>query len=94
MIDPEPLKDAIEFISQRYQIPILFDMKALENANIKLSYEVKMPVTGIKLREMLRLLFAQMPEPLVYDFQDGVMQITTLEKMNEPAWWWFTIVAT
>ena len=27
-IDPEPLKDAIDFIAQRYQIPIILDAKA------------------------------------------------------------------
>ena len=33
-IEPEPLKDAIDFIAQRYQIPILLDTKALEDASV------------------------------------------------------------
>ena len=82
-IDPEPLKDAIEFIAQRYQIPILLDAKTLEDASIDTSTEVKMPVTNIKLRNMLKLLLEQLPQPLTYVIEDEVMKITTVEKANE-----------
>jgi len=50
-IDPEPLKDAIDFIAQRYQIPIILDAKALEDASIDTSTEVKLPYSGMKLRK-------------------------------------------
>jgi hypothetical protein len=82
-IDPEPLKDAIDFIAQRYSIPIMLDAKTLEDASIDTSAEVKMPVTNIKLRNMLKLLLEQLPTPLTYVIEDEVMKITTVEKANE-----------
>ena len=41
VIDPEPLKDAIDFIAQRDQIPIILDTKALEAASIDTTTEVE-----------------------------------------------------
>jgi hypothetical protein len=82
-IDPEPLKDAIDFIAQRYQIPIILDAKALEDASIDTSTEVKLPYSGMKLRNMLKLLLEQLPTPLTYVVEDEVMKITTVEKANE-----------
>ena len=48
---PQPLKDAIDFIAQRYQIPIILDAKALEDASIDAhtSTEVKLPYSNMKL---------------------------------------------
>ncbi len=82
-IDPEPLKDAIDFIAQRYQIPIILDAKALEDASIDTSTEVKLPYSGMKLRNMLKLFLEQLPTPLTYVVEDEVMKITTVEKANE-----------
>jgi hypothetical protein len=82
-IDPEPLKDAIDFLAQRYQIPIILDAKALEDASIDTSTEVKLPYSGMKLRNMLKLLLEQLPTPLTYVIEDEVMKITTVEKANE-----------
>jgi hypothetical protein len=81
-IDPQPLKEAIEFIASRYQIPILLDTKTLEDASIDTSTEVKMQVTGVKLRNMLKLLLEQLPQPLTYVIEDEVMKITTVEAAN------------
>ena len=82
-IDPQPLKDAIDFIAQRYQIPIILDAKALEDASIDTSTEVKLPYSNMKLRNMLKLLLEQLPQPLTYVVEDEVMKITTVEKANE-----------
>jgi hypothetical protein len=82
-IEPQPLKDAIDFISTRYTIPIILDAKALEDASIDTSTEVKMPISGMKLRNMLKLLLEQLPTPLTYVVEDEVMKITTVEKANE-----------
>jgi hypothetical protein len=81
-IEPEPLKDAIDFIAQRYQIPILLDTKVLEDASVDTSAEVKMPATGMKLRNMLKLLLEQGSSPLTYVIEDEVMKITTVEAAN------------
>jgi len=45
-IEPEPLKDAIDFIAQRYQIPVLLDTKVLEDASVDTSGELKMPYSA------------------------------------------------
>jgi hypothetical protein len=82
-IDPQPLKEAIDFIAQRYHIPILLDAKSLEDASIDTSTEVKLPYSGMKLRNMLKLLLEQLPQPLGFEIQDGVLSITTIEKINE-----------
>jgi hypothetical protein len=82
-IDPEPLKDAIDFIATRYQIPIMLDAKTLEDASIDTSTEVKLAVPGIKLRNVLKLLLEELPQPLTYVIEDEVMKITTVEKANE-----------
>jgi len=82
-IEPEPLKDAIEFIAQRYQIPIMLDAKTLEDASIDTSSEVKLAVPGIKLRNVLKLLLEELPQPLTYVIEDEVMKITTVDKANE-----------
>jgi hypothetical protein len=82
-IEPEPLKDAIDFIAQRYQIPILLDTKVLEDASVDTSAEVKMPYSGMKLRNMLKLLLEQGSSPLTYVIEDEVMKITTVEQANQ-----------
>jgi len=82
-IDPEPLKDALDFIASRYQIPILADTKTLEDASVDISTEVKLIVPGLKLRQTLTLLLEQLPQPLGFDIQDGVLRISTVEKINE-----------
>jgi hypothetical protein len=83
-IDPQSLKEAVDFIKTRFQIPILMDDKTLEQAGIDPSTaEVKIAVPGIKLRNMFKLLLEQLPQPLTYVIEDEVMKITTVEKANE-----------
>jgi hypothetical protein len=82
-IDPEPLKDAIDFIATRYQIPIMLDTKTLEDASIDTSSEVKLAAPGLKLRQVLTLLLDELPHPLGFEMRDGVMAISTIEKIRE-----------
>ena len=82
-IEPEPLKDAIDFIAQRYGIPILLDTKVLEDASVDTSAEVKLPYNGMKLRNGLKLLLEQGSQPLTYIIEDEVMKITTVEQANQ-----------
>jgi hypothetical protein len=81
--EPQPLKDAVDFVAQRYRMPIIMDAKALEDASIDTSTEVKLNVQGLKLRQALVLLFQQMAQPLGYEIRDGVLWVTTIEKINE-----------
>jgi hypothetical protein len=81
--EPQPLKDAVDFVAQRYRMPIIMDAKALEDASIDTSTEVKLNVQGLKLRQALVLLLQQMPQPLGFEIRDGVLWVTTIEKINE-----------
>jgi hypothetical protein len=82
-IEPQSLKDALDFIAARYQIPIVPDTKALEDANVDLSAEVHGSYPGIKLRNLFKLLLEQMSQPLTYVIEDEVLKITTVDKANE-----------
>jgi HAAS domain-containing protein len=81
-IEPEPLKDALDFIAQRYSIPIMLDSKVLEDASVDTSAEVKLPYTGMKLRQMLNLLLQQGSQPMSYAIEDGVLRISTVEQIR------------
>jgi hypothetical protein len=82
-IEPEPLKDAIDFIAQKFQIPILLDTKVLEDASVDTSAEVKMPYSGMKLRNLLKLLLEQGSSPLSYAIEDGILRISTVEQIRQ-----------
>jgi hypothetical protein len=82
-IEPQSLKDALDFIAARYSIPIVPDAKALEDANVDLSAEVHGSYPGIKLRNLFKLLLEQMSQPLTYVIEDEVLKITTVDKANE-----------
>jgi hypothetical protein len=62
-IEPQSLRDAIDFIAARYQIPIVIDQKALDDANVDATTEVKASFPGIKLRNLLKLLLEPLSAP-------------------------------
>jgi len=82
-IEPQALKEALEFIANRYQIPILIDQKGFEDANIDLSSEVKLNVPGITLHDMFHWLFAQMNQPMGYEVRNGALMISTIDRIND-----------
>jgi hypothetical protein len=82
-IEPQSLKDALDFIAARYQIAIVPDTKSLEDANVDMSAEVHGSYPGIKLRNLFKLLLEQMSQPLTYVIEDEVLKITTVDKANE-----------
>jgi hypothetical protein len=82
-IDPQSLKDALDFIAARYQIPILIDQKALEDANVDTTTEVKLSAPGITLHDAFQLLLGQLSSPLNYDVIHGVLMISTEQKIND-----------
>ncbi len=82
-VQPQSLKDALDFIAARYQIPIVTDTKALEDANVDLSTEVKGNFPGVKLRNLFKLLLEQMSSPITYVIEDEVLKITTVDKASE-----------
>jgi len=82
-LDPQPLKEAMDFISKRYNIPIIIDTKALEEAGVEPTAEIKMDLPGIPLRDMFRLLLDQTPQPLDFEIRNDVLVITTVEKIAD-----------
>jgi len=74
-IDQEPLSDALEFIAQRYQIKVTFDAQAVHDKLIDPTIDVKLPVSGIKLRSCLNLVLEQSRKPLAYEIRNGALII-------------------
>jgi hypothetical protein len=83
VIERQSMKDAISFIAAHCQIPILFDQKALEDANVDTSCEVELNAPGILLKDALCLLLGQTGRPLDYDVVRDVLTISTVDKINE-----------
>jgi beta-lactamase regulating signal transducer with metallopeptidase domain len=75
-IQPQSLKDAVDFIGARYQIPILLNQKEFAEAGIDLSSEVQFPRTGIALAELLKSLLAQGQKPAGFCIEDEVLKIS------------------
>ena len=77
-----PLRDVINQLKDKYDIPILADKKAFEDAGLDLDTTVvTQNVSGISLRSALRLLLGDID--LTYLIKDEVMLITTKDKAAE-----------
>jgi hypothetical protein len=74
-IDPEPLKDALDFIAARYQIQVVIDPQAVRQGLIDPSIVVKGAAPGIKLRSNLNLLLEQSRKPLGFEIRKGTLVI-------------------
>ena len=72
-----PLKEVIDDLKDRFNIPIVLATKKLEEAAINLETPVTISLKGISLRAGLRNMFADLG--LTYVIRDEVMQITTPE---------------
>jgi hypothetical protein len=81
-IETQSLKDALDFISARYGIPILTDRKALDDENVDTAAKVHLSAPGLKLRNALTLLLSQLPSPLDFDILDGVLTVTTPSQVD------------
>ena len=75
VINPEPLKDALHFIAQRYHIKTAFDDRAVRQGLIDPAVEVQTPKHGIKLKELLDVLLKQSPKPLRYEIREDVITL-------------------
>src|SRR5678815_1224251 len=72
-----PLKEVIEDLKERFQIPIVMATKKLEEAAINLETPVTVNFKQISLRAGLRNMLGDLG--LTYLIKDEVMQITTPE---------------
>jgi hypothetical protein len=75
------LTDAVDFLKDYHQIPIIIDEAALQEEGVDPSKTVSLEVSGITLRSALRLLLER--ENLTYIIKDEVMKITTTAKAEE-----------
>jgi hypothetical protein len=83
IIESQPLQDALEFISARYQIPLIIDRKALKDASFDPKKEnVALSVPGIPMRDLLELLLDQASPALGYEFRRGVLSVSTIDKIK------------
>jgi von Willebrand factor type A domain len=77
-----PLKDAIEFLAEKHEIPIVLNAKKLEEAGVNIDTPVTKRLKGITLRSALRLMLGELE--LTYMVKDEVLQITTPEDAESP----------
>jgi hypothetical protein len=82
-IQPQSLKDALEFIAAHYHIPIVIDRRGLADANFDLDTKVHVNIPGITLHEVLHWLFSQLNCPLDCEVRNGALLISTIDKLNE-----------
>lgn len=75
------LSEAIDFLRDYHQIPIIIEETALSDEGIDSSIPVNIELSGISLRSALRLLLEQ--HGLTYVIEDEVMKITTETSANE-----------
>ncbi|MEZ6067356.1 MAG: hypothetical protein R3B90_17005 [Planctomycetaceae bacterium] len=79
-IDTE-LGQALEYLKDRYQIPIIPDETRMTEYGVGLDQPVNLVIAGISMRSALKLLLE--PYELTYIVEDEVMKITTAEYANE-----------
>jgi beta-lactamase regulating signal transducer with metallopeptidase domain len=75
-IEPQSLKDAIDFISARYQIPIVLNQREFDAAGIDTTSEVQFTRPGIAVAELLKILLAQMSKPIGFRIENEVLKIS------------------
>jgi hypothetical protein len=76
-IKDQPLKDVVASIQEMVKVPVLIEVKKLEEAAINMDTPVSFDVKGISLKSALRLMLGQLG--LTYVIEDEVVQITTPE---------------
>jgi hypothetical protein len=80
VVDPEPLKDALEFIAQRYHIKVTIDAQAVGQGLVDPLTEVQTKKRGIKVKELIELLLEQSPKPLRYVIRNDVVTVISAQK--------------
>jgi hypothetical protein len=81
--EDQPLNEVIDVLQDEYDIPILFDMAALEEVAISPDTEITINLRNVTLRSALNLILQQPGlEDLAYFIDDEVLMITTQERAN------------
>jgi hypothetical protein len=76
-VNDQPLKDVVHIIQEMSKIPVIVEVKKLEEAAINVDAPVTFHIQGISLRSALRLMLREVG--LTYVVADEVIQITTRE---------------
>lgn len=76
----EPLEDVSQFLQEEYEIPVLLDEPALENAGITRDEALTVQIENVSLRSALRLLLES--KQLVYMIRNEVLFITTPDEAD------------
>jgi hypothetical protein len=75
-IEPQSLKDAIDFIAARYQIPILLNQKDCDAAGIDITSEVQFTRGGVAVADLLKDILGQMSKPVGFRIENEVLQLS------------------
>ena len=75
-----PLSDALEFISRQHEIPVVMDVRALEEAGILTDEPVNAIIKDITLRSVLKLTLSDLE--LGYVVRSEVLLVTTQARAN------------
>ena len=81
-IDPQPLKDALAFIAQRYLIKVTIDGEATRKGLIDPAIEVQTKTPAFQLKRLSKQLLAQSQKPLTYKVQNGEVLIVPASRPN------------
>ena len=73
-----PLRDVMEDVAFQTDIPIVINVRALDEMGIGTDTPMTIAVGGVSLRSALRLMLSQLD--LSYTIEDEVLQITTPER--------------
>jgi hypothetical protein len=74
----QPLSDVAAILSETYDVPIQFDMRALNAAAASPDAQVSIQLSDVPLRSALRLMLGQ-TDQLTYIVRDDILMITTQE---------------
>lgn len=81
--EDQPLNEIVAQLSDEYNLPIIFDVAALDELAISPDTEVTLNLRNITLRQALKHIFRQPGlEDLTSAVEEGVLLITTEEKAN------------
>ena len=76
-----PLKDAVATLSERTDVPMIIDIRALEEIGLADDQPCGLRISNVRMRSLLRLLLHEMD--LTYLIKDEVLHITTIEAAEQ-----------
>ncbi|MCA9247246.1 MAG: hypothetical protein KDA42_09035 [Planctomycetales bacterium] len=76
-----PLGEVAEFVAELHHVPVLLDVRALENAGLSTTTPVTIKLKGVSLRSALRLMLRELD--LTYHIRDEVLLFSTPEEVCE-----------